>query len=431
MEIVGKPPNHATSWHEPWIFCAETAPTVAQKHLFRPPYLLQTSFSRLRSCHQLFQRLSHKSKFVAVSKSLVVSLFQRFLSKSKFQAVTSSDPLFSVLLPTHARADVIGLAIKSVLAQTEVDFELLVVGDGAEPGTAEAVAAVADPRVRWFDLPKAPGFGYANRNRVLAEARGRYIAHMCDDDLVMPDHLACLRAMLDAGAVLAATRAIWVSSDGIGCPFPTNLDLPDEAEAFRSVANCSPSACFAYRRDALDVTQAWPNDGTGAGDWKLWKRILQLHPDRPLVVDPSYTVFHFSARRQKSRSSSMQEMVIMLDLADRYGWWPAALRHGPTDDMSEQARYAAAMSEPGGVAAMRRGAALVTDRLAWTFVQKLLPTAKRKLVHAEALHVASTQLPDDFDATFYLRLNPDVADAGMDAAHHWLKHGQFEGRGYR
>lgn len=83
-----------------------------------------------------------------------------------------NNPLFSVLLPTHARADVVGMAVQTVLAQTEANFELLVVGDGAEPGTAQEVQASGDHRIKWFDLPKAPGFGYINRNIVLQQARG-------------------------------------------------------------------------------------------------------------------------------------------------------------------------------------------------------------------------------------------------------------------
>jgi hypothetical protein len=40
-------------------------------------------------------------------------------------------------------------------------------------------------------------------------------------------------------------------------------------------------------------------------------------------------------------------------------------------------------------------------------------------------------LPSDFDAETYLRLNPDVRMAGVDASHHYLAHGRREGRAYR
>lgn len=340
-------------------------------------------------------------------------------------------PLFSVLLPTHARADVVGLAVRTVLAQTETQFDLLVVGDGAEPGTAEAVLSTGDPRVQWFDLPKAPGFGYTNRNLVLKQARGRYVAHMSDDDLILPDHLARLRSLLDAGAVLASTRAIWISSDGIGCPFPTNLMLPDEKSAFMTRCNSTPSACFAYCKEALSDLDPWPVDGAGAGDWHIWKQLLRNRPATALAVDPAYTVLHFSARRRNSRTAAMPEMAILLELADQSDFWPAALRPDIPSGVPEQQVYARLLDTADGAQTLRHAAAMVTDRLAWTFVQDRVPAAARKLDHEPPKRQAAQQVPADFDAAAYLRLNPDVAAAGMAADFHWLRHGQFEGRGYR
>jgi hypothetical protein len=287
--------------------------------------------------------------------------------------MTSATPRFSVLLPTHNRADVLGFAIGSVLAQTERDSELLIVADGCTDGTRDVVSRFHDPRLRFFDLPKAPHFGYANRNVALREARGRLIAFAAHDDLLFPDHLALMGALVEGeGASWGYSRPLWVSTDGVVVPFATDLRLAVEMRQFQ-LTNTIPAACVVHTREALQQAGFWPEDVSSAGDWVLWRRILAMGT-RPAAYLRAPTTFHFSADWKKSRFSASPEVARLVGMADEADWWPAILRHPPILE-PEQATLWRAMRAGGEswVADVRAAVEGVLDRIAWIAVQDLLP----------------------------------------------------------
>lgn len=286
-----------------------------------------------------------------------------------------SKPRFSILMPTHSRVDVIGLAIQSVLDQTVDDFELLVVGDGCAPGTAEVVAAFGDARIRFFDLPKAPSYGYANRNIALREAQGELIGFAADDDLLFPDHLQTLADGLKGGAAIAYSQALWVSTDGIAAPFLTNLDLADEYRFFMDTANTIPASCFLYRADSLPSRDAWPEDVVEAADWHLWRRIMQENPHNPFSYCRVPTVLHFSAKRKNSRHSASFHLATLLDIADRVGWWPPALRVWIPEASKEQCEYSRLMRADAATWSERTRHAVrdLMARLAWENIHATRP----------------------------------------------------------
>ena len=126
---------------------------------------------------------------------------------------TDRPPAVSVIIPTHNRAGgMLQRAVASVLDQTVRDLELLVVDDASTDGTQEYLGAVTDPRVRSVRHSTAKG-GCAARNTGVAEARGRYVAFLDDDDIWLPGKLEAQLGSLEArNADFAYAGWRWVNS---------------------------------------------------------------------------------------------------------------------------------------------------------------------------------------------------------------------------
>jgi glycosyltransferase involved in cell wall biosynthesis len=208
-------------------------------------------------------------------------------------------PRVSILLPTHNRADVLPFAIRSVLAQTVQDFELLIAGDGCTDNTADIVQSFNDPRVHWFDLPKGPAFGYANRNTVLRKARGEIVAYMQHDDLWLCDHLEQLLPFFDDENIdIAFSRPLWVIPSGMIVPGLYNLNHAQILNIFLNIRNEIPSVCAVHRRDCFSRYGYWDDKLTLAADWDLWKRIIKGGGERNFSYLSDGTCLHFKANWQ-------------------------------------------------------------------------------------------------------------------------------------
>ena len=97
--------------------------------------------------------------------------------------------LVTVGLPFHNARDTLGDAIRSVIAQTHEDWELLLVDDGSTDGSLEVARSVRDPRVRVLSdgarrrLP-------ARLNQIVSASRAELVARLDADDMLHPERLA-------------------------------------------------------------------------------------------------------------------------------------------------------------------------------------------------------------------------------------------------
>lgn len=128
----------------------------------------------------------------------------RQLHENEYRSLTN--PLISVTIATYNRGQLLEeRAIQSVLNQTYSNFEIIVVGDGCTDDTGDRIQRLNDPRIRYINLPERSKYpedpqrrwmvaGTPPVNRAMAEARGAWIAHLDDDEIFEPEHLATLVA---------------------------------------------------------------------------------------------------------------------------------------------------------------------------------------------------------------------------------------------
>ncbi|RKT36042.1 glycosyltransferase involved in cell wall biosynthesis [Microbacterium sp. AG1240] len=125
-----------------------------------------------------------------------------------------TSPLVSVIIPAYRAAEHLPAAVERLDRQTvEAPFEIIVVDDGSDDGTAQVAEQLAAtyPRVRFFALPENGGVARA-RQRGVAEARGEFLWFVDADDTWPDDALRTLVALAqrnDADVVVADAEFVY------------------------------------------------------------------------------------------------------------------------------------------------------------------------------------------------------------------------------
>ncbi len=96
--------------------------------------------------------------------------------------------LVSIIMPSYNTANFIADSVRSVLAQTYTNWELIIVDDCSSDNTEEVISGFDDPRIIFVKNEVNSGAA-ESRNKALRMAKGRWIAFLDSDDLWHPKKL--------------------------------------------------------------------------------------------------------------------------------------------------------------------------------------------------------------------------------------------------
>lgn len=130
-------------------------------------------------------------------------------------------PLFSVIVPTFNRAELLAAALDSVFAQRFRDFEVIVADDGSTDGTPALLEHYRGRLTVARQSNRGPG---AARNLAAQAAAGRYLAFLDSDDLWFPWTLEVYASMVSGTA-----RPVFIA--GKPAVFQTPADVHGLTEA--------------------------------------------------------------------------------------------------------------------------------------------------------------------------------------------------------
>lgn len=188
-------------------------------------------------------------------------------------------PKVSVIIPTYNSLEYLPEAIESVLDQTFVDFEIIVINDGSSDGTEKWVLEQSDPRLQLIsqgNLGKS-----AARNAGIAKASGDYLAFLDADDCWEPTKLEKQARCLDSNSQIGLVY-VWTALADSRCQ-PTGRIVSSHAEGnvWEELVRDNILACGSTpmaRRSCFQTVGLFALDLPLAQDWDMWIRIAARYP---------------------------------------------------------------------------------------------------------------------------------------------------------
>jgi len=185
-------------------------------------------------------------------------------------------PTVSVIIPAWNQAQYLAESIRSVLAQTYDDYEIIVVDDGSTDETRAVVESFGN-RIRYV-WQENQGLADA-RNTGIGEARGEYVALLDSDDAWLPSFLTSMMLLAKANPNAAVLYCGVIYVDHCGCYLPqsgrTRILPRDELYKTLLRFNFLIPSTIVMKRSVVMSAGLFDVAFRRLQDWELWIRLMK------------------------------------------------------------------------------------------------------------------------------------------------------------
>jgi O-antigen biosynthesis protein len=239
---------------------------------------------------------------------ICLSYFDWYATHCATRAAAMPARLVTIVMPYFNCADTLPRAIESVLAQTHVAWQLIVVDDGSDEPLGDLYPGYRDPRVTVFRLPSNRGQAAA-RNAALSLAESGLIAFLDADNYWDPRFLAVMAAALEANPDRdMAYCGQYLRQDSSGAPVAVRMG--DFNPSLIENENYIDLNCTMIRKQALDRVGRFDEALGALEDWELFLRLID--EKAPIFVPVVLSHYTFDRSTSVTRSAKVATSSMML-----------------------------------------------------------------------------------------------------------------------
>jgi glycosyltransferase involved in cell wall biosynthesis len=196
-----------------------------------------------------------------------------------------SEPMFSVVIPTLNRARLLARALKSLISQTENDWEAIIVDDGSTDNTFTYILPFLNSSGHMKYIWKPHSGSALSKNEGIRASTGKFIAFLDSDDEYHPLHLELRKRILEQAPSI---RFLYGGVKIIGNPY-----VPDKNDPSISInlRDCVIGGTFVIEREVLLSLNGFDKIMLGS-DADLFERIQKAGILMAEVQEPTYIYHH-------------------------------------------------------------------------------------------------------------------------------------------